>query len=66
MDWQLLLMALGLALIIEGLPYFLHPRGALRTLRRLEELDSVVVRALGFSALVIGVIILLLGRSVGS
>ncbi len=66
MDWQLLLMALGLALIIEGLPYFLHPEGALRTLRRLEELDPFVVRALGFSALAIGVIILLVGRLVAS
>ena len=66
MNWQLLLMAVGLALIIEGLPYFLHPEGALRALRRLEELDSVVVRSLGLAALVLGTAVLLLGRYVGA
>ncbi len=66
MNWQLLLMAVGLALIFEGLPYFLHPEGALRALRRLEEMDSVVVRALGFAALLLGTVVLMLGRYVGS
>ena len=66
MNWQLLWMALGLALIIEGLPYFLHPEGSLRTLRRLEELGPGAVRILGLTALVLGLIVLLLGRMVGS
>ena len=66
MNWQLLLMALGLALIIEGLPYFLHPVGALRTLRKLEEMDPLLVRILGLAALVCGLVILMLGRYLGS
>ena len=66
MNWQLLLMALGLALIIEGLPYFLRPEGALRTLRQLERLEPLFVRLLGLAALLAGVVLLLLGRWVGS
>ena len=66
MDWQLLLMALGLALIIEGLPYFLHPEGALRTLRKLEQMDPVMVRLLGLAALISGMLVLLLGRYFGA
>lgn len=66
MNWQLLLMALGLALILEGLPYFLHPAGALRTLRQLESLGAGFIRALGFASLLLGVLILLLGRSLAA
>jgi len=66
MNWQLLLMALGLALIIEGLPYFLHPEGSLRMLRRLEDLGPAAVRFLGLSALILGVLVLLLARVAGS
>ena len=65
MNWQLLLMALGLALIIEGLPYFLHPEGALRTLRQLERMEPLLVRLLGLAALLAGVLMLLAGRWVG-
>ena len=66
MNWQLLLMALGLALIVEGLPYFLHPEGALRMLRRLEEMGPAAVRVVGLSALLLGVLILLLARFAGA
>ncbi|MFQ5742874.1 MAG: DUF2065 family protein [Acidobacteriota bacterium] len=66
MDWRLLLMALGLVFIIEGLPYFLFPRGALRGLRLLEELEPATVRLLGLVAQILGVALLLLGRAVGT
>ena len=66
MNWQLLLMALGLALIIEGLPYFLHPERALRTLRQLERMEPRFIRLLGLAALIVGVALLLFGRWVGS
>jgi uncharacterized protein YjeT (DUF2065 family) len=62
MNWQLLWMALGLALIIEGLPYFLHPAGSLRALRLLENLGPSAVRALGLSTVVGGIVALLVGR----
>ncbi len=63
MNWQLLLMALGLAMVIEGLPYFIHPEGALRTLRRLGGFGPVVVRFLGLAAIIFGLLILLLVRA---
>ncbi len=62
MDWQLLLLALGLALIIEGLPYFLFPEGTLRTLRRLESLGPEAARFLGLAALIGGLVLLYVGR----
>jgi len=64
MNWQLLLLALGLTLIIEGLPYFLHPQGSLRMLRRIEAMGPGAVRFLGLSALVVGVVVLLFTRLV--
>jgi uncharacterized protein YjeT (DUF2065 family) len=66
MDWQLLLMVLGLALILEGVPYFLSPSGALKTLRQLEQAGPWTVRMLGLGAMVVGVVLLLLGRYGGS
>ena len=65
MNWQLLLLALGLALIMEGPPYFLFPEGTLRTLRQMESLGPEAVRLFGFAALVLGLLLLLIGRSVG-
>ena len=62
MNWQRLMLALGLALIFEGLPYFLHPEGSLRVLRRLEAMGPGAVRILGLSALVVGVVVLLCTR----
>ena len=62
MDWQLILLALGLALIIEGLPYFLFPVGTLRTLRQLESLGPEAVRFLGLAALIGGLVLLFVGR----
>ncbi len=66
MDWQLLLMALGLVFILEGVPYFLSPRRALMVLRQLEQVDPWIVRMLGLVAMVAGVLLLLLGRYVGT
>lgn len=61
MNWQLILLALGLALIIEGLPYFLFPEGTLRTLRQLDGLGPAAARLLGLAALIGGLLLLLLG-----
>lgn len=62
MDWSLLLMALGLAFILEGLPYFLFPERALRMLRWLEEMGPDAARTMGFLGMLVGVLLLLLGR----
>lgn len=62
MDWQLLWIVLGLVLVIEGLPYFLFPERALRTLRQLERFGPETLRMLGLAALVLGTVLLLVGR----
>jgi len=66
MDWQLFLMVLGLVFIVEGMPYFLSPTGALRALRQLEQVDAWIVRLLGLAAMLGGVALLLLGRYIGN
>lgn len=63
MDWSLLWMAVGLALVFEGLPWFLAPERSLRTMRALEQLPPAALRWLGLAALVAGVVLLLIGRA---
>ncbi len=65
MNWSLLLMALGLALILEGLPYFLVPERALRVVRWMHQLGPEALRTVGLLAMLSGVILLLLGRWLG-
>jgi len=57
MDWKLLWMALGLALILEGLPYFLFPD------RGVDELGPTALRLMGLLGLIAGVTLLVFGRT---
>jgi len=63
MDWKLLWMALGLALILEGLPYFLFPDRAARVLRWVDELGPTALRLMGLLGLIAGVTLLVFGRT---
>lgn len=63
MNWQLLWMALGLALVLEGLPYFLFPERAARILRRVDELGPTALRVMGLLGMVTGVVLLVVGRA---
>ena len=58
-----LLVALGLAMVIEGLLYALFPEGMKRLMRRLLTLPSEQVRSAGlvFAAVGVGVVWLLRG-----
>jgi uncharacterized protein YjeT (DUF2065 family) len=56
-------MALGLALVIEGAPYFLFPDRIAGLLRQLDELGPGALRILGFLAMAAGIALLLAGRS---
>lgn len=62
-DWSLLCMALGLALVIEGAPYFLFPERLGALLKQLERVGPRALRTLGFMIMLTGVALLLLGRS---
>jgi uncharacterized protein YjeT (DUF2065 family) len=49
------LTALGLALIIEGMPYFLAPGAVKRTLERIREQPETALRLFGLFSMVAGV-----------
>ena len=63
MDWSLLWMALGLALIIEGAPYFLFPDRLGALLQQLEAAGPQALRTLGLIIMLAGVALLLVGRT---
>ena len=52
--------ALGLALIIEGIPYFLFPAGIKGVLATMQELPEHILRVFGLSIMLIGLTILYL------
>jgi uncharacterized protein YjeT (DUF2065 family) len=56
-------MALGLAFVIEGAPYFLFPERLGALLKQLERVGPRALRALGLVIMLAGVTLLLLGRS---
>ncbi len=62
LDWKLIWIALGLVLIIEGLPYFLFPDRAVAMLRQLEDAGPGALRLFGFLAMMAGVVFLVVGR----
>lgn len=61
-DWNLLLCALGLALILEGMPYFLWPEKLPEYLRYLSKRPPSVLRKLGLAAMGVGLLFLFLGQ----
>jgi len=65
-DWKLLLTGLGLAFILEGLPYFLAAEKMPAVLRILAERQPRELRTLGFSAMLAGLALLFVLRSGGS
>jgi len=48
------LAALGCALVLEGLPYFIAPSGSRRAMSFLSEQSDGTLRAVGFSLMAIG------------
>ncbi len=61
-DWILLLYALGLALILEGMLYFLWPEKMSEFLRFLSERPPSLLRKLGLGSIILGLALLFLGR----
>ncbi|MCF8104060.1 MAG: DUF2065 domain-containing protein [Desulfohalobiaceae bacterium] len=61
-DLPLLIIALGLALILEGLPYFLFAERMPRVLKILIEQPPAALRRIGVAALLIGLGLVYLGR----
>ena len=63
-DVSLLCMAVGLALILEGLPYFLFAEKMPRVLQMLLEQPPGALRRIGLVALLIGLGLVYLGRRI--
>lgn len=57
-------MALGLAFVIEGAPYFLFPDRLGTLLRQLERVGPRALRLLGFLIMMTGLALLLMGRAI--
>ncbi|MBN1828553.1 MAG: DUF2065 domain-containing protein [Deltaproteobacteria bacterium] len=57
------LCVIGMVLVIEGIPYFAFPEKAKSYLLKLQELSDGVLRTLGLSAILIGLVLVYFGRS---
>lgn len=53
--------ALGLALVFEGIPWFLSPRGSRRTLLRLARMPETGLRLLGLALMGAGLALVWFG-----
>ena len=62
-DWKLFLTALGLAFILEGLPYFLAAEKMPDVLRALSARRPGELRSLGITAILAGLMLLFILRS---
>jgi len=62
-DWSLLFIAAGLALVFEGVPYFLFAERMPRMLLRLAAQPPKFLRFIGLAAIILGLLIISFGRS---
>ncbi len=62
-DWSLLIIAVGLALIFEGIPYFLFAERIPLILIQLIEQPPKFLRFIGLTAMILGLLLISLGRS---
>jgi len=60
--WTDLLTALSLVLIIEGIMPFVNPDGVRRMFMMAAQLDNNVLRTVGFSSMLIGLLFLYIVR----
>ena len=58
MEWQLLVRAIALVLVIEGLLPFMAPSRLRATFLRMAQLDDRVLRTAGLLSMVTGIVVL--------
>ena len=59
-DWKLLLAALALMLVVEGIMPFLSPRTLRNLMLNMAEMDDRTLRVTGLVSMAIGVVLLYL------
>jgi uncharacterized protein YjeT (DUF2065 family) len=64
-QWKIFIAALGLALILEGTPWFLSPEAAKRYVSMLLGFRSASLRVLGLTLLLAGLALVALSRVLG-
>ena len=55
--WKLLFLALGLAMFLEGLPYFVSPKGVRRTLAAITRMRDAGLRWFGLTLMIAGLVV---------
>lgn len=63
LDWQLIFIALGLAFLLEGLPYFILAERMPTILLTLASRPPRALRILGLTSMILGMLLVALGRS---
>jgi len=61
-QFDIFLTALGLAFVLESLPYFLAPDGVKRILETVRETSPSVLRFLGFFGIITGLVLVAISR----
>ncbi len=55
--WTLFLAALGLAMFLEGLPYFVSPRGVRLYVEQLTRASDRTLRLMGLALMMLGLVV---------
>lgn len=55
--WSLFLAALGIAMFLEGLPYFISPAAVRGWLRTLERTGDTALRTMGLVLMIAGLVV---------
>ena len=55
--WSLLFLGLGVAMFLEGLPYFVSPPSVRRTIAALSKISDGGMRMLGLALITVGLIV---------
>lgn len=64
-DYKLIAMAVGLALVIEGMPYFLFAEKMPKVLRTLSSMPPRSLRLIGMASMAVGVTLVWIMRRSG-
>ena len=59
---ETILIAIGIVMIIEGLPYFIIPEQVKEITKKIQEIQSSSLRLFGFTLMLAGLIVVYLAR----